>query len=121
MGVEYLMIGLLYLIVINFISGFYYRKDARTLIQNGHYAVSERWLLFLALFGGSYAGMKVMRRFNYRKHASKFRSNFMLIVLAQIFVAFVLVLYVGEVMGWWKPIIGWGRVEFIEWRRSMGW
>ena len=118
---EIFLLALLYLIAINFISGIFYRKDARSVYLNGVYSVSERWLLFLALFGGSYAGLRVMRRYNYRKHASKFRSNFMMIVLAQLFIAFALILYAGNVLGWWQPILGWGRVEFIEWRRSLGW
>ncbi len=121
MGVEVVLVGLLYLIVVNFIAGIFYRKDARSVYLNGTYSVSERWLLFLALFGGSYAGLRTMRRFNYRKHASHFRSNFMMIVFAQVFIAFALILYGGHENGWWDGIIGWGRVSFIEWRRSMGW
>ena len=116
MGVEILLIGILYLFVINFFAGIFFRKDARSVVQTGAYSVSERWLLFLALFGGSYAGMRTMRRFNYRRHASKFRSNFNMIVIAQIFIGFFLLIYLGTVNGWWDPIIAWGRVEFFELR-----
>ena len=118
MGVEILLVAVLYMFIINFFAGFFFRKDARSVIQFGVYSVADRWLLFLALLGGSYSGMRTMRRFNYRQHASRFRSNFFMIVIAQVFIGFFFIAYLGIVNGWWDPIIAWGRVQYFELMRS---
>ena len=120
MFIEYFLMAILYLMVVNLISGFFFRRDARALHSRGQYAINERWLLFLALFGGSYSAWRVMRLFNYRRHASRFKSNFNMIVIAQITVLILGTLYLGDRLGWWQPLIAWGQVEWIELKRNWG-
>ena len=120
MFAEYFLIALLYLLIVNLISGFFYRREARAMHLTGQYSINERWLLFLALLGGSYAGLRVMRRFNYRRHASRFKSNFNMIVIAQVAIILLGTLFLGDRLGWWQPIISWGQVEWIELKRNWG-
>jgi len=80
----YLKVFLLYLLIINVITGCLFAWDKRLARQHGAQRIPERNLLIFAGFGGSVGGLLGMYIFHHKTRHLKFKLGLPFILLLQI-------------------------------------
>lgn len=76
-------IGIVYAVIINIISFFYYGFDKARSRVHGVMRVPEKTLLLLALLGGSPGSLLAMRYFRHKTKKTSFQMYFIIILLLQ--------------------------------------